>query len=127
MPLSLSSVAGGPRRAALGILAIVAIAGPTACGGGSSSSTTSTTSSSTTTSTSTSASALRQLFDKALRQNLSQQQGLTSSQVDCVINELDQKLSDADIAATVAAVQSGNFPKKVQQIATQAGIDCAGA
>ena len=98
--------------------------GPTTSSTGTS--TTSTTS--TTSSTSTSASDLRNTFDTLLRQNLVQQQGLTESQADCVINSLDQALSDAQIGDIISAVQGGgNPPAALKQTIQQAAAPCKNA
>jgi ABC-type oligopeptide transport system substrate-binding subunit len=122
-----------PRHLVVALAATAALA-LAACGGGGSSSSSTTSSSTTpetttssTTSTSTSAnttsttSDLRAAFDKALRQNLVQQQNLSSSQADCVLNELEKTLSDADIQAVI----NGQTPKAVTQAAFNAGVKCA--
>jgi hypothetical protein len=96
----------------------------TATGSAPTTATTATTSggSTSTTSTGTStASDVRALFDTALRKNLVQQQGLSSAQADCVLNELQKNLPDSQIQATI----SGQVPKEVTDAAFKAGLKCA--
>jgi hypothetical protein len=122
------------RAATCGLLAAAALT-LAACGGSSTTTvtatgsapttaTTATTSggSTSTTSTGTStASDVRALFDTALRKNLVQQQGLSSAQADCVLNELQKNLPDSQIQATI----SGQVPKEVTDAAFKAGLKCA--
>jgi hypothetical protein len=128
-----------PRLALCGLFAVAALT-LAACGGSSTTtvstagspattattSTTPATGSTATGSTTTSTgppttSDLRQAFDAALRKNLTQNQGLTSQQADCVLNELQKTLPDSQVQATI----SGQTPKAVTDAAFKAGLKCA--
>jgi hypothetical protein len=125
------------RAAACGLLAAAALT-LAACGGSSTTTVTATGSAPTTATTATTAttsggatsttstgtstaSDVRALFDTALRKNLVQQQGLSSAQADCVLNELQKNLPDSQIQATI----SGQVPKEVTDAAFKAGLKCA--
>ena len=120
-----------------------AVLGLAACGGGSdSSSTTSTpvptgaTGASSTGSGSTTGStgdlssgdigALRDAFNQQLMQVLTGQQGLSQSQAECAIKELENTVSDQQLAdALQQAAQSGQPPQDLIDAGFAAGQKCA--
>jgi ABC-type oligopeptide transport system substrate-binding subunit len=128
----LSSTSTGRRARVVSAVSLMAAAALalSACGGDSSSSSTTssttpttssstaTTSGSTTASTPTDATAVRQLFEQQLKQQLSQQGQVTSAQADCVINKLEGTLSDQQI------LNSQSNPGAIQQAAANAAISC---
>jgi hypothetical protein len=135
-----SGIDSAPKRAALLALAVAAAIALGACGGSSTTTvtttstpttpattststtpTTSTSSNSTTGATTTTSGNVRQAFETALRANLLNQQHLTQARTDCVIKELDQSLSDAEIQQ----VTQGQFPSSLAKKASQAGVTCA--
>jgi hypothetical protein len=117
----------------------VAVLGLAACGGGDDSS--STTSSTTTTATESTdatsttggvdpsnidASALRDQFNQQLVQVLTTQQGLSDSQAQCAINELENTVSDQQLQdAIVQAAQTGKPPQDLIDAGFAAGQKCA--
>lgn len=133
-------------RALLLAAGCAAVLGLAACGGGNDSSTTTSstipagatgasstvggsTTDSTTTSTTggTDSAALRDQFNQALAQVLISQQGLTQSQAQCAIKELDQSVSDTDLQSAIQQMaQNGTPPQSLIDSAFQAGKDCAG-
>lgn len=118
--------AASRRRAAIASLLVAAALALGACGGDDDSTTTVTDTSATTDTTDTTTgepSDLRAAFDQALRDNLTQQQGLTEAQADCVLDDLAENLSDEQIQDVV----SGETPQAVTEAAFNAGLKCAGA
>jgi hypothetical protein len=135
-----SRIQSAPKHAALLALAVAAALALGACGGSSTTTvttastptapttsstptapTTSTSSTSTTGAGTTTTGNVRQAFDAALRNNLLNQQNLTHAQTNCVIQKLDQSLSDAEIQQ----VAQGQFPSSLAQKAGRAGVSCA--
>jgi hypothetical protein len=131
-------------RALLLAAGCAAVLGLAACGGGSDSSSTTTTptvpagttgasstdSGSTTGDTGSISGAdisqLRDAFNQQLMQVLTTSQGLTQSQAQCAIDELDQTVSDADLqSALQQAAQTGQPPQDLIDAGFQAGQHCA--
>ena len=117
-----------------------AVLGLAACGGGNDSSSTttptvpsgatgasSTDSGSTTGDTSSgNISDLRDAFNQQLMQVLTTTEGLTQSQAQCAIDELDQTISDDDLQnALQQAAQTGQPPQDLIDAGFQAGQHCA--
>lgn len=120
-----------------------AVLGLAACGGGSdSSSTTSTPVAADTTGTASTDTgsttggtgdlssgdigALRDAFNQQLMQVLTGQEGLSQSQAECAIKELENSVSDQQLAdALQQAAQSGQPPQDLIDAGFQAGQHCA--
>jgi hypothetical protein len=116
-----------------------AVLGIAACGGGDDSSTTTSTTvpvgttgaSSTDTGDTSgdtgSTSDLRDAFNQQLMQVLTTTEGLTQSQAQCAVHELEQTVSDDDLqSALQEAAQSGQPPQDLIDAGFQAGQNCAG-
>jgi hypothetical protein len=72
------------------------------------------------------AATLREQFDKQLLQILTTTQGMSRSQAECAIKELDTRISDEEIQqAVAAAAQSGLSPQDLIDEAFDAGAECA--
>ena len=127
-------------RALLLAAGCAAVLGLGACGGGgdSSSTTSSTTTSAgatgasstdsggTDTTATGSASALRDAFNQQLMQVLTTSQGLTQSQAQCAINELENSVSDQQLQdAITQAAQTGQPPQDLIDAGFAAGQHCA--
>jgi hypothetical protein len=129
-------------RALLLAAGCAAVLGLAACGGDDDSSTTtsttipagatgvSTSADGETTSSSTTAtgdaSALRDAFNQQLIQVLTTSQGLTQSQAECAINELENSVSDQQLQdAITEAAQTGQPPKDLIDAGFAAGQQCA--
>jgi ABC-type phosphate transport system substrate-binding protein len=126
-------------RALLLAAGCAAVLGLAACGGSDSSSTTSSTttpvgatgaSSTDTGGTATTptgdASALRDAFNQQLIQVLTTSQGLTQSQAECAINELENSVSDQQLQdAITQAAQTGQPPQDLIDAGFAAGQHCA--
>jgi ABC-type phosphate transport system substrate-binding protein len=127
-------------RALLLAAGCAAVLGLAACGGGDDSSTTasstttpvgatgasSTDSGDTGTTPTGDASALRDAFNAQLIQVLTTSQGLTQSQAECAINELENTVSDSQLQdAITEAAQTGQPPKDLIDAGFAAGQQCA--
>ncbi|MQA73525.1 MAG: hypothetical protein GEU88_04110 [Solirubrobacterales bacterium] len=88
---------------------------------GESTSTTSTTESTTSTPETADVDALRDQFNEQLHQVLTEQQGLTASQADCAVDELQDSLTD-DALQQVA--ETGKPPEGLIDAAFEAGATC---
>ena len=121
-------------RLVLVALAVAAPAALSACGGSSTTTITASppattastsvpvpTTSTSTASTSTSASAAKQAFESALKDNLLNKQNLSSAQAKCVLQKIDQSVTEAEIQQVV----QGSFPQSLAKKAAQAGGTCA--
>ena len=125
-------------RALACIAACVAVVGLAACGGddettGTSATTTPTgpTGTDTTGDIDTSdlpdAATLREQFNQQLLQILTTTQGLSQSQAQCAVEELENRISDEEIQQAVAeAAQSGQTPQDLIDEAFDAGAECSG-
>jgi len=70
--------------------------------------------------------ALRDAFNQQLMQVLTTQQGLSQSQAECAIHELENSVSDQQLAdALQQAAQSGQPPQDLIDAGFQAGQHCA--
>jgi hypothetical protein len=70
--------------------------------------------------------ALRDAFNQQLMQVLTGQEGLSQSQAECAIKELEDSVSDQQLAdALQQAAQSGEPPQDLIDAGFQAGQDCA--
>jgi hypothetical protein len=74
--------------------------------------------------TSAASSGVRQQFDELLRDNLTGQQGLSDAVADCVVDELQNTLSDDEVQQVI---DSGQLTSDATKAATAAGIHCAQA
>jgi hypothetical protein len=126
-------------RAFLLAAGCAAVLGLAACGGGDDSSTTastttpvgatgasSTDSGGTGTTPTGDAGALRDAFNQQLIQVLTTSQGLTQSQAECAINELENSVSDQQLQdAITQAAQTGQPPQDLIDAGFAAGQHCA--
>jgi hypothetical protein len=124
-------------RILLSIAACLATLGLAACGGDDET----TSSSSTTTTTETTgaettgdadagdsadASTLREQFDEQLLQILTTTQGMSRSEAQCAVEELDSRISDEEIQDAIAeAAQTGQSPQDLIDEAFDAGAECS--
>jgi hypothetical protein len=129
-------------RAIVATAACVAALGLAACGGGDEESTVTTTGAEATETTTTSEAettsptgstttsggdadidvgALREQFNEQLRGVLTAQQGLTPSQADCAVEELQDSLTDE---ALRKVAETGQAPKDLIDAAFDAGVAC---
>ena len=71
--------------------------------------------------------ALRDAFNQQLLQVLTTSEGLTQSQAECAIKELENSVSDQELAdALQEAAQSGQPPQDLIDAGFEAGQTCAG-
>jgi hypothetical protein len=125
-------------RTLIPIVAVLLALGLGACGGGDeTTSTGSTTTQPETTDPDTTgnldtsdlpdAATLRKQFNEELLQILTTTQGLSQSQAECAIDELDARISDEEVRRAVAeAAQSGQSPQDLIDEAFDAGAQCSG-
>ena len=69
---------------------------------------------------------LREQFDEQLLQILTTTQGMSESQAECAVRELDSRISDEQIQEAIAeAAQTGQSPQDLIDEAFDAGAECS--